>query len=122
MPRFWPQTNKSGAVETYRCCPHHLGHFTANQIDQKDSLFMEIIFTRHALERAEERNISLSEIAECLFDPTKIQHLKNGKEMYYRLNSTANYLLILVCSIKDESCKIITVIKKSQIKKHLGNE
>lgn len=90
-------------------------------IDSID-LLMEIIFTKHALERIEERNISLSEVAECLYNPKKINFFEEGKRVHYGLNSAEKYLLILVCSIKDESCRIITVIKTSQIKKHLGYE
>lgn len=79
---------------------------------------MEIIFTKHALERIDEREIRFAEIIQCLASPTKID-FSEERTVYYKLDYNKQYLLILVCSINTNSCKIITVIKTSQIKKYL---
>ena len=67
---------------------------------------MEISFTRHAIKRIEERGIYLKEVAECIFFPDKVRKDLNNK------------LLILVCIVTDERCKIITAIKTSKIDKY----
>lgn len=79
---------------------------------------MEIIFTKHAIERIDEREIRFTEIIQCLASPTKID-FSEEKIIYYKLDLDKQYLLILVCSIDTNSCKIITAIKTSQIKKYL---
>ncbi|MFA6917776.1 MAG: DUF4258 domain-containing protein [Candidatus Gracilibacteria bacterium] len=78
---------------------------------------MELAFSRHALRRMDERVIGFTEILQCLYDPDKIEK-NNGKEVkFYKLISKD--VLILVCSIKENQCKIITVIKSSKIEKYL---
>lgn len=79
---------------------------------------MEIIFTRHALQRIEEREIRLAEVIKCLASPTKIK-FSEGKAIYLKLNQKEQYLLILICSIDADSCRIITAIKTSKINKYL---
>ena len=78
---------------------------------------MEISFTRHAIKRIEERGIYLKEVAECIFFPDKVRK-DLSTTIYTKLDVANNKLLILVCIVTDERCKIITAIKTSKIDKY----
>jgi len=77
---------------------------------------MKLIFTRHALERIKQRGIMLREVVVCLDSPDKIDH-KNGTRFMKLIGE--NRILILACTIKNESCKIRTAYITSQTKKYL---
>ena len=79
---------------------------------------MEIIFTRHAIKRIEERNIKLREVIICFKNPDKIRTRENT-EIYLKLDNSKKKLIILICSITEERCKVITVLKTSKIQKYL---
>lgn len=79
---------------------------------------MEIKFTYHAIRRIEERKISLYEIFECLANHDKTVK-KDDVAIFYKSSKDIGHILFLVCSFKKEECKIITVIRTSQIKRYL---
>ena len=79
---------------------------------------MKIIFTRHSIKRIEERNIQLREVIVCFKTPDKVKTRGNNR-IYLKLDESKKKLIILICSIKEERCKIITVIKTSKVKKYL---
>jgi len=79
---------------------------------------MEIKFTLHALERIKERGITLEEVVQCLIYLDKIER-DSGKTVFYKLNDKKTELLILVCTIDNVSCKIITAFRTSKIYKYL---
>ncbi len=79
---------------------------------------MELIFTHHAVEQIEKREIAFFEILACMASPTKIYH-KDGKVNYLKLIRNDEYILLLPCRIKNDKCTIITVIITSQLKRYL---
>ena len=76
---------------------------------------MELVFTKHVIERMEERKISFHEIVKCLTNPNSMDE-EDGVSKYYKVNGK---LLIVVCSFHEDYCTIITVIKTSQIDRYL---
>lgn len=79
---------------------------------------MNLAFTQHAIERITERKISLTQVAECLINPDKIiQDKKIFK--FLRFDYEEKKLLILVCAINEEQCKIITVIKTTTFRRYI---
>lgn len=79
---------------------------------------MEIKFTLHALQRIKERGIALRDVVQCLTSFNKIER-DSGKTIFYKLNNNKTELLILVCVIDNESCKIVTAFRTSKIYKYL---
>lgn len=79
---------------------------------------MELEFTIHALEKIKERKVSLKEIMLCLTNPDKVDR-QEEKIRCMKLNRTERKVFILVCVIDEKKCKIITVIKSSQLNRYL---
>lgn len=77
---------------------------------------MELVFTKHAIERMEKRLVHFSEIIKCLSNPDKIEEIDDVVR-YFKLNGS---LLIVVCSFYEGYCTIVTVIKTSQINRYLN--
>lgn len=75
---------------------------------------MKTIITIHAAKRIRERCITLSEVTQCLINPDKIE-TENEKTLMYKLSKSKTELLILVCVVTDDSCKIVTVIKTARL-------
>lgn len=81
---------------------------------------MEIKFTYHAIQRIEERKVSLSEIMQCLTSPDKIDKKHSNIFRFIRLKeSREKLLLILICKMENQHCTIITVFESSQISRYL---
>jgi len=81
---------------------------------------MEIVFTAHAMKRIQEREVSLRHIVKCLVNPDRFI-IRGNKMHFMKLDDTGTKLLICVCSLIKNSCKIITVIYTSKILKYLKN-
>lgn len=82
---------------------------------------MEIKFTMHAINRIEERGIMLRDVVVCLNSPDKVD--QKGELIYFKkLYKENKRLLICVCSVDTDSCKIVTVIDTSKISKYLNND
>lgn len=80
---------------------------------------MELLFTYHTIKRMNERKISFSEIYDCISYPMKIERRTNGEFRYTKMRSDGRHLLISVCVIKQNKCKIVTVIDSSKTRKYL---
>lgn len=68
---------------------------------------MRIIFTKHARERMQERDISEEEIMECIQYPTKV--LKESKEIFRFQKSSADGTIEVIAGIKKSHLIVITV-------------
>ena len=85
---------------------------------------MKIVFTKHSLERAKEREISERELKYAILHPDKIdkssQNNKRGliKKIYYNKKLEADNLLMIICEKEKRSIKIITIIDTSKISKY----
>ena len=85
---------------------------------KESAKLMDIVFTHHAMKRIEQRNISLSEVIECLSLPDKMVK-KEDVVIFYKLSIDGKYMVFLICSIEKKECRIITVIKTSQVNRYL---
>ncbi len=79
---------------------------------------MDIVFTKHAMDRIKERDILLIEIVDCLACSDRIVEDEN-LIVFMKKQETEEKLLVLICSMEEERCKIVTVFKTSKIKKFL---
>lgn len=79
---------------------------------------MSLIFSKHAMGRIVEREISLREIANCYAIPDKIIDEEN-EIVFMKLDKIDQKLLIFVCAKEGQNHKIITVIKTGKVKKYL---
>ncbi|MDP3792175.1 MAG: DUF4258 domain-containing protein [bacterium] len=82
---------------------------------------MRYFFTRHALERMEERSISKKIIDSAFAKPTKVSYDYNNliliKKQYKRRGT--DRLLMIVGKLEKGDFKIITIIETSKIRKYL---
>ncbi len=85
---------------------------------------MKIVFTKHSLERAEERTISKKELRDAIYFPDKIDESSQDnkrfliKKIYYNEKLKAEHLLMIICEKEKEIIKIITIIDTSKISKY----
>ena len=85
---------------------------------------MKIVFTKHSLERAEERAISKKELREAIYFPDKIDESSQDKKrflikkIYYNKKLKAEHLLMIICEKEKGIIKIITIIDTSKISKY----
>lgn len=76
----------------------------------------KLIYTKHALERMEERGILIQEVALCFNNPQKTtEDYQNA--IFYKI--FGRKLLILICHKIPGGYKVITVIKTSKIYKYI---
>ena len=85
---------------------------------------MEIIFTKHSLERAKERAINKKDLNRAICCPDKIdQSSKNSKrilvkKIYYNKKLKTDHLLMIICEKESDILKVITIIDTSKISKY----
>ena len=85
---------------------------------------MKIVFTKHSLERVEERAISKKELRDAIYFPDKIDESSQDnkrfliKKIYYNEKLKAEHLLMIICEKEKEIIKIITIIDTSKISKY----
>ena len=85
---------------------------------------MKIVFTKHSLERAEERAISKKELRDAIYFPDRIDESSQNnnrfliKKIYYNEKLRADHLLMIICEKEKEIIKIITIIDTSKISKY----
>ena len=85
---------------------------------------MKIVFTKHSLERAEERAISEKELKYAIHFPDKIDKSSQNnkrfliKKIYYNEKLKAEHLLMIICEKEKGIIKIITIIDTSKISKY----
>ena len=77
---------------------------------------MNIIFTKHALERIKERKIKIEIVIDTLRSPDKTFKNKETTKYVKKINSK---VIVVIASLKNNSIKIITVFKSSKINKYL---
>lgn len=80
----------------------------------------KVIFTKHALDRMEERDISKTEVYDCFRNPDR-SCKKDGKVLSMKLRQNAQ-VLIVVYEQKKSIKVVISVISSSNIRKYLGHE
>lgn len=85
---------------------------------------MKIIFTKHSLERAEERMINKKDLNYAICYPDKIdQSSKDSKrilikKIYHNEKLKADHLLMIICEKESDVLKVITIIDTSKISKY----
>ena len=85
---------------------------------------MKIVFTKHSLERAEERAISKKELTDTIHHPDKIDKSSQDnkrfliKKIYYNEKLKADHLLMIICEKEKGIIKVVTIIDTSKISKY----
>lgn len=85
---------------------------------------MKIVFTKHSLERAEERAINKKDLKDAIHFPDKIDESSQNnrrfliKKIYYNEELKAEHLLMIICEKEEGIIKIITIIDTSKISKY----
>ncbi len=78
---------------------------------------MKLLFTKHALERMDERGIAHSEVRDALHFPLKVNR---QNDLYVAKRIRANgHLLIVVHLVQEGFVRVITVIDTSKVSKYL---
>ena len=85
---------------------------------------MKIVFTKHSLERANERAISKKVLKDAIYYPDKIDKSSQNnkrfliKKIYYNEKLKTDHLLMIVCEKEKRVVKVVTIIDTSKISQY----
>ena len=77
---------------------------------------MKIVFSKHSLERAEERAISEKELRDAIYFPDKIDESSQDnkrfliKKIYYNEKLKAEHLLMIICEKEEGGVTKMVVV------------
>lgn len=85
---------------------------------------MKIVFTKHAIERLREREISEEEVKGFIAKPDKVERSSKFsrrfllKKIYFNQKFKRDHLLLIILEKEDSIFKVITAIDTSKISKY----
>lgn len=85
---------------------------------------MKIVFSKHSLSRAEERNINKNVLLKAVKYPDKVDRSNKDnkrfvvKKIYYNESLARDHLLMVICEKKNNILFVITIIDTSKITKY----
>lgn len=86
---------------------------------------MKVKFSKHALERMDERGIKQSDVEKFIVFPDKIEISsinKNRflfKKVYFHKKYKKDHILMIICEKESGAIRVITIIDTSKISKYI---